>query len=96
MKHQPQPKTLSIVWIVLMALSGATMIVGNVTNTLSLGMTWMALLLVVTLVKSTLILQYYLDLKSSTSGWSKAFIGLVSVMLVIVFGLYAAGTIGRA
>ncbi len=93
MKHRLQPKILFVVWIILMALSGGTMIAGNVTNTVSLGMMWMALLLLVTLVKSTLILQYYLELKSSTPGWNKTFIGLVSVVLVIVFGLYVAGKV---
>jgi len=72
-----------------MALTIATMIAGKVTNTVSLGMVWMAVLMAVTWLKATLILNYYLDLKSATGGWNKGFIILAGMILLFVFAIYA-------
>ncbi len=95
MQHSnyPSPRTLFIVWLVLMGLSAATMIAGQVTTTLSLGMVWMAVLLLAAGLKSSLILRYYLDLKSASSGWNTLFTGLVMAILVTVFGLYVASVL---
>ena len=91
MKHTTSPRTLLIVWAILMALSIATMIAGKVTDVQSPGLLWMAILLLVAGSKAILILRYYLDLKSASEGWSKAFISLVSLLLLTLFALYAIG-----
>ncbi len=87
--HQFTPRTLVIVWLVLMGLTIGTMIAGKVTDATSLGMIWMGVLMVVTGFKATLILNYYLDLKAATGGWGKGFVSLVSSILIIVFVIYA-------
>ncbi len=89
--NYPTPRILFIVWLILMGLSGATMIAGKVTASLSIGSVWMAVLLLVAGLKSRLILRYYLDLKSATSGWSTLFSGLVLFILLTVFAIYVAG-----
>jgi caa(3)-type oxidase subunit IV len=89
MQHQTTPRTLLIIWLILMALTIATMIAGKVTNVASLGMMWMAVLMVVTWLKATLILNYFLDLKAATGGWNKGFIAIIVMILLIVFITYA-------
>ena len=86
----PKPKTLIKVWLVLMGLTITTMIAGKVTSVASIGIIWMAVLMVVTVVKASLILDFYLDLKSAKGGWNKGFLSLLLVIVVIIFGLYVA------
>ena len=87
----PKPKTLLIVWTLLMVLSGATMIFGKVTANLPLGAVSLAVLLIVAGLKSSLILHYYLDMKSASEGWSKLFSGLVWLILLSIFAIYLIG-----
>ncbi len=89
--YYPKPKTLIIVWLLLMGLSIATMIAGKVTTNLSIGTIWLAVLLIVAGLKSNLILHYYLDLKSASTGWNKLFSGLVWFILFAVFAIYVVG-----
>ena len=88
----PKPKTLLIVWLALMALTIATMIFGKVTAHLPLGAVSLAVLLIVAGLKSSLILHYYLDLKSASEGWNKLFSGLVWFILSAVFVIYVGAT----
>jgi len=90
----PKTKTLIYVWLALMAATISTMIAGKVTSTASIGVFWMAILMVATVVKSTLILGFYLDLKSASGGWFKGFGVFMVVIVVIIFGLYAMGKPG--
>ena len=87
----PSVKTLFIVWLSLMAATVGTMFTGKVTAIESIGPLWMGLLLVVTYFKATLILGYYLDLKSATGGWNKGFNGLVAAILIAIYALYLSG-----
>jgi len=87
----PSVKTLIIVWLSLMAATVGTMFTGKVTVIESIGPIWMGLLLLVTYFKATLILGYYLDLKSATGGWNKGFNGLVAIILVTIYVLYISG-----
>jgi len=93
MQHSsyPKPRTLLIVWLLLMGLTVATMVAGKVTATHSIGTVWLAVLLIVAGLKSSLILHYYLDLKSASAGWNKLFSGLVWFILLTVFAIYVVG-----
>ena len=86
--HYPAPRTLFFVWLTLMAATGITMIAGKVTGVASLGLLWAAVLMAITWLKANLVLAYFLDLKSATKGWNKAFTILVTIIIVIVYGLY--------
>ncbi len=79
------------VWAVLMLATIATMFSGKVSDITSIGPIWMGLLLIVTYVKATLILGYYLDLKSATGGWNKGFNTLVATILMITYAMYLYG-----
>ena len=85
----PKPKTLIKIWALLMAATIATMIAGKVTSVTSIGIVWMSVLMVVTMLKAGLILDFYLDLRSAEGGWNKGFLVLLGFILLIIFGLYA-------
>ena len=87
----PSPRTLLIIWLLLMGLTVTTMIAGKVTATMSIGTLWLAVLLIVAGLKSSIILHYYLDLKSASTGWNKLFSGLVWFILFAVFAIYMVG-----
>lgn len=87
----PSLKTLISVWAVLMLATIATMFSGKVSDITSIGPVWMALLLFVTYVKATLILGYYLDLKSATAGWNIGFNMLVAAILIVTYAMYLFG-----
>ncbi len=87
----PSFKTLIVVWGFLMLATIGTMFAGKVSDVTSIGPLWMGLLLVVTYIKATLILGYYLDLKSATGGWNKGFNTLVAIILLVIYGLYFFG-----
>ncbi len=93
--NYPSIRTLALIWLILILLSIGTIFTGQIAdsgpNSFSIGLAWMAGLLIVTFFKSTLILNYFLDLKAATPGWSHFFIILVLLLLVLIFGLYAAG-----
>jgi len=82
------PRTLVIVWLVLMCATSLTMITGRVNDISSIGWLWSSALLAVTWLKARLILSYYLDLKSATKGWNQVFTMLVTIILVIIFVIY--------
>ena len=85
----PKTKTLVYVWLGLMVATISTMIAGKVTDTTSIGIFWMVILMAATMVKSTLILGFYLDLKSASGNWFKGFVILTLVIVLIILGLYS-------
>lgn len=87
----PSLRKLTLIWAILLLLSVGTIFTGQVNESDSIGLIWMACLLGVTFFKTTLILNYFLDLKAATQGWSQFFIILVFLILLIIYGLYAAG-----
>jgi hypothetical protein len=93
LKHTafPTPKTLIVVWLALMIATIGTMIAGKVTQVSSIGPTWILVLMGVTLLKASLILNYFLDLRSASKGWNKGFVGLVAVIVSGVVALYLTG-----
>lgn len=95
MKHDtyPKPRTLVTIWLVLMAATVGTMIAGKVTQVSSIGLIWMGVLMLVTWFKATLILNYFLDLKSASQGWGKVFGTLVALICISLYGLYGFGTL---
>jgi len=82
----PDRRTLTICWLVLMALTVGTMISGRVTSEVALSAFLIISLGIITWFKSMLILRYYLNLKSASKGWNKAF----NIYLFIVLGIITA------
>ena len=85
----PTPRKLAFIWLILMGLGLATMLAGKVTAVTSLGIPWMVVLMAVAWIKANLILRYFLELNAATAGWSKTFNTLISLIIIIILGLYA-------
>ena len=92
--NYPRPRTLLIVWLVLMILTTGTMVFGvylpisKVPASLS-ATGWVShLSVVMTLAisgyKSRLILSWYLDLQSASPGWNKGFMAAVIIILMAI------------
>ncbi len=88
---QPSRKSLVLAWLIMMVLSVGTMISGRVSDKGSLGMWFMALLLLVTALKALWILRTYLNLRAAPTAWNMAFISFLFVLLALIYGLYLAG-----
>ncbi len=95
MKHAqyPAPRTLFIIWLALILATAITMMAGKVTQIASIGVVWTAVLMIVTGLKANLILSYFLDLRSATGGWNKAFNALIIIIIIAIFALYAGGSL---
>lgn len=84
----PKPKTLFIVWLLLLAATSASMVAGKAGDVSSPGLGGTGLLLLVTWIKARLIMSYFLDLKSASHGWNVALNALVITIILVIFGLY--------
>lgn len=90
---KPEVKSLFITWLILMGLGLGTMIAGRVTGESHLGLLWLGGLLLVTFVKTRLILYDYLELKTAYGGWGKLFLGLGGLILFCIYLIYAFGVL---
>ncbi len=88
--ENPNYFILATCWITLVALTIGTMITGRVTSEASLSMSLILSLAVITWFKSMLILRYYLNLRTASKGWNKAFliylffiIGTISLIFLL-------------
>lgn len=90
-KPAPPIRALSLIWLTLILLSVGTLFTGQVSDKSSIGPVWMLGLLAVTFFKSVLILNYFLDLKAATRGWSQLFIILLLIILILIYGIYVVG-----
>lgn len=79
-----------MVWLALMILTIGTMIAGKVTSSASIGLYWIGGLMLVTFIKSKLILDHYLELKTAYGAWGKLFTSMVALLLIILTGIYIA------
>ncbi len=87
----PDRRTLTICWLVLMALTVGTMISGRVTSEVALSAFLIISLGIITWFKSILILRYYLNLKSASKGWNKAFNSYLFIVLGIITAIFLIG-----
>jgi len=87
----PDRRTLTICWLVLMALTVGTMISGRVTSEVALSAFLIISLGIITWFKSMLILRYYLNLKSASKGWNKAFNSYLFIVLGIITAIFLIG-----
>ena len=92
MRHSAYPSTRALLftWALLTGLTIGTMIAGKTTKIESLGILWLAVLLLITFAKARLILRNYLDLKSAGGGWNGIFTALILAILSVIFVLYMA------
>ena len=90
MEHLNYPSTrkLVIVWLALMVAALATLIAGTITGEKAVGPVWMAVAMIAASIKMLLILEYFLDLKSSGAGWRRAFNTLAVIFPAAVFAIY--------
>lgn len=92
--HPPAtPRKLVIIWLILMGLGLATMLAGKVTSIEPVGTAWMIALMAVTWIKANLILRYYLELDAATGDWNAVFNSLISLIILILLGLYASASL---
>ena len=92
MKFQnPNIRTLVFCWLALMILTIGTMLSGRVTSEVALNATLIISLAVITWFKSMLILRYYLNLRTASKGWNKAFNSYLFIVLGIITLIFLLG-----
>lgn len=92
MKFQnPSIRTLVFCWLALMILTIGTMLSGRVTSEVALSATLIISLAVITWFKSMLILRYYLNLRTASKGWNKAFNSYLFIVLGIITLIFLLG-----
>ncbi len=87
----PSPKTLFLAWLVLMFLSLGTMVSGRVSDGTALGPWFMLSLLLITLLKASWILRYFLNLRVASKSWKRGFATYLILLLACIYGLYLFG-----
>ncbi len=82
----PNKKLLIVTWLLLMALTLASMYWGKASSGSQevLGLSWVGLVLAVTVIKARQILYVYLNLRQSTGGWRAFF---MAFLLAVCFGI---------
>ncbi len=88
--QHPSTRTLIVIWLCLITATAVTMIAGKVTEVTSVGLVWVGLLMLVTWLKVTLIVSYFLNLKAATGNWQQIFNLLIGVIVGAIFALYVA------
>lgn len=88
MSYFPSTKRLLAAWAVLMALTVATMLAGQVTASSTLGVGAMAAVLLVAWGKAGMILATYLNLRTAPV-WRDGLMVLIGVVLAVVLTLFA-------
>ncbi|MBL4895135.1 MAG: cytochrome C oxidase subunit IV family protein [Emcibacter sp.] len=92
MKFQnPNIRTLVFCWLALMILTIGTMLSGRVTSEVALSATLIISLAAITWFKSMLILRYYLNLRTASKGWNKAFNSYLFIVLGIITLIFLLG-----
>ena len=84
----PSIRTLIFCWLALMVLTIGTMLSGRVTSDVALSGTLIITLGFITWFKSMLILRYYLNLASASSGWNRAFNSYLFVVLGVIMLIF--------
>lgn len=87
----PSPRLLTICWLILMGLTVGTMFSGQVTMQTSLSALLIVTLGLITWFKSMLILRYYLNLRTASSGWNKALNSYLFIVLGIITTIFLLG-----
>lgn len=87
----PTARRLIVAWLLLMALTAATMFWGRAASgdMTPLGVAWVAALLAVTFFKASQVLMVYLNLRVSTQGWKVLFHAFLIAIGVPILGAYA-------
>lgn len=83
----PSRTSLSIAWILLIALTIGTIFTGRVTHQSTLGVPLFAALLLVTWLKATIILRTYLNLRTVPAA-ADALTILVGLILAVIATFY--------
>ncbi len=84
----PSIRTLIFCWLALMILTIGTMISGRVTSDVALSSVLIITLGFITWFKSMIILRYYLNLASASTGWNKTFNSYLFAVLGIIMLIF--------
>ncbi|MBL4800302.1 MAG: cytochrome C oxidase subunit IV family protein [Emcibacter sp.] len=87
----PSTRILLLCWLALMILTVGTMLSGRVTSETALSSGLIISLGIITWFKSMLILRYYLNLRTASRGWNRAFNSYLFVVLGIVTLIFLLG-----
>ena len=90
MTYFPSVRRLVAAWAMLMGLTLATMLAGQVTGTSALGLGGTGVLLLVAWGKAGVILTTYLNLRTAPV-WRDGLMVLIGVILAVVLTLFALG-----
>ncbi|XKH60468.1 cytochrome C oxidase subunit IV family protein [Halomonas sediminis] len=90
----PGTRRLLITWVMLMGLTGVSMVSARLDQTTdwqTLSLWSVALVLAATAFKAHRVLMVYLNLRAATPAWKGIFIGLILVTLALIAAGYLAG-----
>lgn len=95
----PGTRRLLITWIMLMGLTGVSMVSARLDQTTdwqALSLWSVALVLLATAFKAHRVLMVYLNLRAATPAWKGIFIGLTLVTLALIAAGYLVGRFNLA
>lgn len=93
----PSPRRLSLTWLVLMALTAASMIAGRVAPDAGLeplGLAGVGLVLAAAVFKSRLILMNFLNLRCAAGSWRPLFTFWLTLIALLILAAYAVALSG--
>ncbi len=87
----PDYRTLFLCWLALMALTAGTMLTGHAATDQTLSDLLVVSLGLITWVKAMVILRYYLNLRSASRSWNKAFFSYIFLVLGTITVIFILG-----
>lgn len=82
-------------WLLLVALTLVTLIVGHPGSQESLGIAALGVLLCASGLKAAQILRHFLGLRRAGAGWQVLFHGYLVLIAAVILGAYVAGQYAR-
>lgn len=89
----PSRRLLVFCWVLLVLLAVGTLFSGQATSLNRLPPLLILSLGILTWVKAMLVLRYYLNLKSASRGWNRAFNSYLFIILAILTSIFVLGKI---
>ena len=89
--NNPSTQNLILCWLILMIFTIGTMLSGRAISGGVLSGVLIISLGFITWFKSMLILRYYLNLKSASKGWNKAFNSYLFIVLGVITLIFLLG-----
>ena len=80
---------LTRTWIILIALTAVSLMAGRPGGEGSIGLVGIGLVLMAANFKADQILTHFLGLQRAGSGWRTLFRGILTLLAMTIFGIYA-------